>query len=97
MVNRILIEAEINSKEKVEEFAGFILPEHEMMQLTIQKLRNAQREIQELVDVLIARYQIEFPKSFQFGIDLKARIKELRYEIEKEVLAIEDWQEDHEE
>ena len=51
----------------------------------------------QIVDALIAPYQIKFPKSFQFDIDRKTRIKELRYEIEKEVLAIEDWQEEHEE
>ena len=35
------LEAEINFKEKVEEFAGFILVESEMIQTAIQKLRNS--------------------------------------------------------
>ena len=90
------LEAEINFKEKVEEFAGFILVESEMIQTAIQKLRNSQSEIQSLVDAIIARYQITFPASFQFDIDRKTRIKQLRYEIEKEILAIEDWQLEYE-
>ena len=57
---------------------------------------NSNGDVQ-IVDALIAPYQIKFPKSFQFDIDRKTRIKELRYENEKEVLAIEDWQEEHEE
>ncbi len=95
MADLLQLETEINTKEKTEEFAGFILAESEMMEVAIQKLRNSQKEIQSLVDALIARYQIAFTKSFQFDIDRKTRIKQLRYEIEKEILAIEDWHEEH--
>jgi len=49
-----------------------------------------------LVDTIIARYQIKFPESFQFEIDRKTRIKQLRYEVEKDVPTNEDWPEEYE-
>jgi len=69
MANLILIEAEGNSKERVEEFAEFILAEDEMMQLCMQKSRTAQQEIQSLEDAINARYQSKFPASFTYDID----------------------------
>ena len=48
-----------------------------------------------LVDAIIARYQLKFPESLQFDIDRKTRIKQLRSEVEKEILTNEDWHEEH--